>query len=234
MGNKDIANLKYSIISIDDRAIDNISNTRNIMQRFEEISIECIDGNKQDTPSILSEYNISLSNWNWHSKPLPGEIGVWLSNINLFKKIVDKNLQNVLSFEDDALVTYKINEVINISLNDLPNDYDFMSFVFPSSSKYLYKDDANVGLKTICSAKYNHFGMYAVLWSNSGAKKMLKLLDEFGITCPIDIYMYDFLVKENLINGYSINPDQEQVVFHGYNNYGSVIDLDGRRGMLDV
>jgi GR25 family glycosyltransferase involved in LPS biosynthesis len=227
-------NLKYSIISIDDRAIDNTSNTRKLMKNFEEIHIDCINGNKQDVKKMLSEYNMSLLNWNWHSSPRGGELGLWLSNINLFKKMIDENIENVLLFEDDAIVTYKINDAIDNAFNEMPEDYDFMSFVFPSSSKHLYKDDANIGLKTICSAKYNHFGTYAVLWSNSGAKNMLKILNEIGITCPIDIYMYDFLLKENLINGYSLRPDQEQVVFHGHNKYGSVIDLDGRRGMLDV
>jgi GR25 family glycosyltransferase involved in LPS biosynthesis len=224
----DLKDICYSIISINDRAIDNTTNTRNMLNEFKEIFFDCVDGNTQDAKKILKNYDISISGWNWHSPPIKGELGIWLSNINLFKKMLDNNIKNVLLFEDDAIISNNFNNTLASVLKDLPNDYDFLSLVFPSSSKYLYKEDADIGLKTICSSKYNHFGTYAILWSNSGAKKMLNLLSDIGITCPIDIHLY------SIMDGYSIKPDQEQVVFHGYDKYGSIIDLNRTRGMLDV
>lgn len=63
---------------------------------------------------------------------------------------------------------------------------------------------------------------------------MMEILKSTGIKYPIDIFMYDYLLKENMISGYSLHPEKDQVVFHGHNKYGSVIDIDGKRGMLDV
>jgi GR25 family glycosyltransferase involved in LPS biosynthesis len=229
-----INNLKFSIVSIDDRASENKDNTRDIMSNFQEINIECIDGNKVDSKKILDSMGITLNNWSWHSSPRGGELGLWLSNINLFNKIINQDFNSVLLFEDDAIISNKLPEVLSNILKEVPEDFDFLSMVFPISSKEDYKSDADLGLKLLCSAKYNHFGTYAILWSKSGAQKMLDILSKVGITCPIDIFMYDYLSKKGLINGYSLKPDQEQIVFHGHDKYGSTIDLDGKRGMLDV
>jgi hypothetical protein len=46
--------------------------------------------------------------------------------------------------------------------------------------------------------------------------------------------MHEYLTKEGLINGYSIKPFVNQVVFHDWNKYKSTIDLDGTRGGLGV
>jgi GR25 family glycosyltransferase involved in LPS biosynthesis len=229
-----INNLNYSIVSINERAAENKDNTRNIMSGFQELYFECIDGNKVNSKEILDSLGITLKNWSWHSAPRGGELGLWLSNINLFNKMINENIENVLLLEDDTMLSDNfLNNFINI-VEQLPEDYDFLSLVFPSSSKYLYKEDAEVGLEKVCSAKYNHFSTIAILWSNNGAKKMIDSLNTHGIKHPLDIHIYDFLLNNNLINGYSIKPDQEQIVFHDWNKYKSTIDLDNRRGKLDV
>jgi GR25 family glycosyltransferase involved in LPS biosynthesis len=229
-----INDLNYSILSINDRAIENINNTKNIMSNFQEINVECVNGNKVDSKKMLDSMGITLNNWSWHSSPRGGELGVWLSSINLFNKMINENIKNVLLFEDDATLSNNFLNNFLSMVEEIPEDYDFLSLVFPSSSKYLYKDDAEVGLSKICSAKYNHFSTIAILWSKNGAKKMIDSLNTYGIKHPIDIQIFDFLLSNNLINGYSIKPDQEQIVFHDWNKYRSTIDLDNRRGKLDV
>lgn len=166
-----INDIKYSIVSIDDRANDNKENIRKVMSNFQEIYIDCVNGNTQNTSNILDNLNISLKNWSWHSKPRGGEIGLWLSNINLFNKMINENIENVLLFEDDAIITKNLPDTLNEIAKEAPEDYDFISLVFPVSSKYIYRDDANIGLDTLCLAKYNHFGTYAILWSKQGGTK---------------------------------------------------------------
>lgn len=229
-----VNDVNFSIVSINDRASDNKENTRNIMSEFQEIENDCVDGNSVNSKELLDSMGVSLRNWSWHSSPRGGELGLWLSNINLFNKIINEDLKNVLLLEDDTILSDNFVNIFKDVFEEIPEDYDFISLVFPASSKGYYKEDAELGLKNICTAKYNHFSTIAVMWSNKGAKNMIRLLKEFGIKHPIDIHLYDFLLKENFLTGYSIKPDIEQIVFHDWNRYRSTIDLDNRRGRLDV
>lgn len=226
-------NIKFSIISINDRAADNKKNIRDILSKYDEVSASYVDGNNSNTLDILNNLNITLDGWDYRSKPMPGELGVWLSNINLFKKIIEDEIDNLIIFEDDAVINNDFCNELNMIISDLPKDYDFISLVFPSSSKYMYKEDANIN-NNVSLAKYNHFGLYSIMWSNKGAKTILESLNKTGITSPIDIYLFNYLAKNNIVKGYSVSPERKQIVFHGYDKYGSTIDIDGKRGMLDV
>lgn len=226
--------VNYSIISINNRSDDNKKDIRKKMQDFKEINVESVDGNKKNTNLLLKNLSLSTSKWNWAGKPRPGEIGVWLSNINIFNKIINDDIENLLVFEDDAILSDNFVEKLNELILEIPQDYDFLSLVFPSSSKIYYKKDADLSLKNICSAKYNHFCIIAMLWSKNGAKKMIESINKTNITYPIDLYIYDYLLKQNMINGYSIKPEINQIVFHDWDRYMSTIDIDGTRGGLDV
>lgn len=226
--------IKYSIVSINERAADNKENTRKILSNFEEVYIDCVNGNIENTSEMLKNLNISLKNWSWPGKPRGGDIGLWISNINLFNKMIKENLDNILLLEDDTILSNNFLNIFNNVMEEIPKSYDFISLVFPSSSVGMYKEDAEIGLKNICSAKYNHFSTIAMMWSNKGANTIIKLLNENGIIYPIDIQIYDHFLKNNMLEGYSIKPNVEQVVFHDWNRYASTIDLDGRRGKLNV
>lgn len=226
-------NLKYAIISINDRAKDNTDNTKKILSNYEKLNIRCVNGHIEPINDIMLELSIHKNNWQWVS-PKNGEIGLWLTNILLYKKMIEEDIDMCLLIEDDCILLENfVNNFENL-LKDLPKDFDFLSLAFPQNSHYLYKDDAEIGLENICLAKYNHFGTQCILWSKSGAKKMLDHVKLTGITHPIDLYMYGYLCTNDIINGYSIKPTADRMIVHGYDIYKSTIDLDGKRGMLNV
>jgi hypothetical protein len=225
--------MKYAIISINDRAKDNIENTRKTLSNYEELSIRCINGHKEPIDDIMLDLSIHKDNWQW-VKPRNGEIGLWLTNILTLKKMIEDNIDMCLLIEDDAILTDNFKVNFENIIKELPNDFDFLSLAFPKHSHYLYKDDAEVGLDNLCLAKYNHFGTQCILWSKSGAEKMLESIKVTGLTYPIDLYMYGYLCTEKIVNGYSIKPSADQIIIHGYDKYKSTIDLDNTRGMLNV
>jgi GR25 family glycosyltransferase involved in LPS biosynthesis len=225
--------MKYAIISINDRAKDNIENTKKILCNYEELNIRCVDGHKESIEDIMLDLSVHKNNWQW-AKPRNGEIGLWLTNIFTFKKMVEENIDMLLLLEDDAMISEDFVDMFEKIIHEVPKDFDFVSLQYPKSSRFHYKDDAEIGLEHVCLAKYNHFGTMSVLWSKSGAEKMLSSVKNTGFTYPIDLYMHEYLTKEGLINGYSIKPFVNQVVFHDWNKYRSTIDLDGTRGGLEV
>lgn len=220
--------MKYAIISISDRAKDNVNNTKNILSSFEEVGIRSVNGHTESIDNIMKDLSINKNNWQL-TPQRSGEIGVWLSNIFVFKKIIQEDIDMLVLLEDDAILSNNFINIFNNLLKEVPKDFDFLALQYFENCRYLYKDDAEIGLNNICLAKYNGFGCQAILWSKSGATKMIESVNNTGLTLPIDLYMYNYLSRENLINGYSIKPDAEQIVFHDLAKYKSTIDLDGTR-----
>lgn len=225
--------IKYAIISINDRAKDNIENTRRVLSSYEEVSIRSINGHTEPIKNIMKDLSIHKDNWQW-VPPRNGEIGLWLTNIFVFKKMIEEDIDMLILLEDDAMISEDFVYMFKKIIDEVPKNFDFVSLQYPKSSRFHYKDDAEIGLEHVCLAKYNHFGTMSVLWSKSGAEKMLSSVKNTGFIHPIDLYMHEYLTKEGLINGYSIKPFVNQVVFHDWEKYKSTIDLDGTRGHLDV
>jgi GR25 family glycosyltransferase involved in LPS biosynthesis len=225
--------MKYAIISINDRAKDNIENTRRVLSSYEEVSIRSVNGHTEPIKDIMKDLSIHKDNWQW-VPPRNGEIGVWLSNIFVFKKMIEEDIDMLILLEDDAMLSNNFINTFENLLSEVPKDFDFVSLQYPKSSKVNFKDDAEIDLDKVCLAKYNHFGCMSILWSRSGALKMMESISNTGLTFPIDLYMYEYLIKENLINAYSIKPEIEEIAFHDWNKYKSTIDTDGTRGWLEV
>lgn len=225
--------MKYAIISINNRAKDNIENTRKILSNYEELNIRCVNGHKEPINDIMIDLSIHKNNWQW-TKPRNGEIGLWLTNIFVFKKMVEEDIDMLILLEDDAMISEDFVEMFEKIIEEVPKDFDFVSLQYPKSSIDDYKDDAEISLEYVCLAKYNHFGTISILWSKSGAEKILSLVKDSGLMYPIDLYIHEYLNKQNLIKGYSIKPFVKQVVSHDWNKYKSTIDTDGTRGKLEV
>lgn len=224
--------LFFSILSINDRALDNIFDIQRKMSPAKKFNFTCINVYKEDISFKLKELDVFIDK-SFPSK-LKGDIGVWMSNIKLAKEIVEKNIEECIVFEDDAILADNFYEKFIDIKQELPDDYDFLTLSYPKSSLYLFKEDAEVNSNKIALAKYNHWGTQVLLWSKKGAKKFLKLVEQTGITYQFDIYLYNFASKNNLLNAYTIHPKHQQLVFHDIKKYGSTIDLNGTRGTLDV
>jgi GR25 family glycosyltransferase involved in LPS biosynthesis len=223
-------NKNFVIFKINDRAIDNVLDIRKKLSEFKEINFESFDANKNDINLKLNQMNLTLNNWEYTKV---GEVGVWITNLLFLKKMIEEDVESSLCFEDDAILSDNFYEKFLQIQEEAPEDYDFVTMVYPKSSISMYKEDANLEFKNVCLAKYNYFGLQCILWSKKGAKRFLDLVNEDKISNPIDIVLYEYVKKENL-KGISVRPDFEQVVFHDLSRYKSVIDPKKTRGTLAV
>jgi GR25 family glycosyltransferase involved in LPS biosynthesis len=89
--------------------------------------IEAVDGQNND----LSSYNFKvISEWiePFSSRIMTkGEIGCSLSHYNIWKKMIDQNLDNILILEDDVEFTDEVNNISEY-FKFLPEDWDMVYF----------------------------------------------------------------------------------------------------------
>lgn len=142
------------------------------------------------------------------SKP---EIAATISHINLYKMMVDKNIETMLILEDDVLLQLHFKRSLNMYIKQLPTDFDmlFLSDSFGwtigeykegflgSLNKNKYIDGTNV------YRMYSSRTADAYVISLSGAKKMLEKCSTF--TLPID-YEMNHAILTNDINVYWAEP----------------------------
>ena len=140
-----------------------------------------------------------------------GEIGCALSHFRIYKDIVD-NYNYGIIFEDDAIPSSNFNEKLNVILNEVPKDFDFIyiggrfheNFIMPD--KYIYKISPNI-------VQHNnlHFGPYhdrtthSYIISKRMAQKLLDIFNNSNLHRPIDHWLLEMLRKEK-VNIYNSNP----------------------------
>ena len=158
-------------------------------------------------------------------------IGCFQSHLNIYKKIVNENLDNVIIMEDDILFNPNINEKIKILNNNLPNNYDIihlgcdgMSCLYPklfkiNYNKYFYKN-SNLLVGTWC---------YMI--SNNGARKILKYYENnnvghidraFTENKNIDLFIF----KNPLVKHYNNNFYSNQDSLNNISNNEYIISLN--------
>lgn len=161
---------------------------------------ECSYGTDLTEDDVTNK--ISISYFKELQKCNPGGMGVWLSNLEIYKKIVDRNLKGALILEDDAdflSSTEAIQKVMNDCNRNLPKDWDMLylgmwlfddiqhSNNWGSSPGTLSKGaPAEWITPRVFETRIKKIGKYlikppggilghAIIVSNAGAKKLLKL-----------------------------------------------------------
>jgi glycosyl transferase family 25 len=154
------------------------------------------------------------------------QLGCAMSHLNIYKEIVQLNLDKVLILEDDVTLTQWIIKLPSI-MEDVPNDWDVVwvgnsrrkwprntcslvsdpPYNFDKMEKitpHIYK--FNCGYNNNCP-----MGTYAYAVSNKGAKKILA---NYNFDVPID-----YLVNYKELNKYLLTPS---IIIHCY-DFGSNI-----------
>jgi len=202
----------------------------NIMQQFQKENItdyefiRAVDGQNDN----LEKYNISvIPDWvePYSSKIMTkGEIGCSLSHYNVWKRIVEEELNNALILEDDIVLCDHFSQNIEKKREEISNiNYDLL---------YLGRTPLKPETQTdpIIIPKYS-YGTHAYILSLSGAKKLLNSnylqnllpVDEFLNILYDDKYPHKEYIHyfENAprMKVFSLNPLLIEVL-HG-NNYKS-------------
>ena len=140
-------------------------------------------------------------------KLYPGEIGVSLSQMSIYKKMVNENIEHAVVLEDDAVVEEGIKEVLG-NLKKLPLNWEIVLLGYYRHNATNTYDRLSFRQKKAITKKHKlvrftepMHGAHGYLINLRGAKKMLSILEK-GLTLPLDLYTGD----NRYINVYGVSP----------------------------
>jgi GR25 family glycosyltransferase involved in LPS biosynthesis len=218
--------MKYSIIKIDSRSENLISTNMNILKDFVFVdNIDYVDARTTDCKDVLDRYGIKV-NWSPYDKrtgnPLPGELGIWVSTINTWKYIVNNNVDMLLVLEDDIVLHNDFVNRFNECIKDLPKNFDFFSLYY-FNEHFLLEEETEIGSEYLHKSDNQYSAAQGILYSNSGAKKLLKLVTKLGIDYTCDCFIYK-KAKLRILNGYSLKKNNDFLLTHENKSVKSIID----------
>jgi GR25 family glycosyltransferase involved in LPS biosynthesis len=222
---------EYVLIKINDQRQRTQKQIEQKLIDFNRHYVNCVDG--KNTQNIINFFNDNPEIK--ETRPMRyGYIGHWLTFINIFKYIVENNIDQLLVLEDDAILSETFIQDLEIYLSDLPEDYDFFMIYqslaaihncvfskkellgrFPLRFRKVKQintihTDWDIGSKYIVRA-YQSVGSVGQIISYSGAKKMLELTIQNGLgstrydSGSLDEVLY-VNSKKGILNGYQPNP----------------------------
>jgi GR25 family glycosyltransferase involved in LPS biosynthesis len=244
-------------MTIDNARLENINNIKSLLSEINFCDdIQYINGRDVDARALISSLGIkTYGRWIVRGERVrrgqfPGEWGIWASYINIWQYMVSNNIKNVLVLEDDCVIDESFLPTLQSILKDIPEDYDFTTLKLTEGyqeTKNLKTDSSSmIGSKFIQKAIHVHNGTMSMLFSLSGAKKLLELTKRKGIHSPVDDFIYEYN-SAGLLNGYSILPSLNNLIINGddigmnsvirprsiTDEYAMFIVGNGRKGYLE-
>lgn len=209
--------MKYTIVHIDDRCKEQMNTNKSILKDFDYVDdIEFFNGNIGNSWDVINHYGISQTVWEPYdgrkTPPLPGELGIWVSTINILKYIVDNNIDSMLVLEDDVILEDDFIKSLNLCLNDLPKSFDFLSlFYFEEHNQE--KKENDIGSEYIHKPLTQYSAAQAMIYSKKGAEKILRAVKRKGIEYTTDCFIFK-QAHLGLIEGYTIRPNKLKFLNH--------------------
>lgn len=224
--------MKYTIIHIDDRAIQNIESNIKTLGGYEYIKdIEFFDGSSGNAWDVINHRGIRTDVWKPYDgrtfPPLPGEYGIWESTIRVLEYIVANDIDMLLVIEDDVLLYSNAEKKIDLVISETPKDFDFIS-LYSFIGQNQTSDSSLIGSNIIHRSINQPAGAQAMIYSKSGAEKLLKIIRRKGLEYTSDCFIFE-QGRLGFLSGYSIIPGSLKILTHNYKTIKSSIDPDNIR-----
>jgi GR25 family glycosyltransferase involved in LPS biosynthesis len=224
--------MKYTIIQINDRSKEQTKINKKHLKNLDYVNdIEFIDGNLKDAKSIINSYKIDTGVWSPYDgremDPLPGEYGYWASMLNILQYMINEKIEALLVLDDDAELNNNSENVLNSAILDLPDNWDFLSLFYPPGQNHIDLE-SSIDKEYIHKAINQKSASVAMIYSYSGAKKILEVAQKIGMDYTFDCFIYKHCAL-NFLNGYSILPDLKKFATHTPDLTKSVIDPENKR-----
>jgi GR25 family glycosyltransferase involved in LPS biosynthesis len=224
--------MKYTIVKVNDRSITNVNKNITLLSNFDYVDdIDFFNGNTGNAWDVINHKGINQNVWNPYdgrdTPPLKGELGVWVSTINVLEYIVKNNISQMLVLEDDIVLKENFVNNFKKCLLELPKDFDFLSLYYFDGHNQV-TEETDVGLSMVHRSYNQYSGAQAMLYSYSGAKKLLKCIYRKGIEYTTDCFIFKQSL-DRLVDGYSIKKKNTFFLKHEYKNIKSLIDPDNIR-----
>lgn len=195
-------NIPYTIVSIDDKRINNKHRIKSILGEDNEIEVKSLNANDDEQLNEFLKSNEGF--WfSWEDFKI-GEVGCFASHYNIWKYIVENSLDYILVFEDDAWLDEDFLFKFNNLIGKIPEDFDVFSvYVDPnqydrySKEKHLINDEI--------SRAYQDWSTLCYVVSIRGAEKMMDYVSKYGMNEPADWFMFRNTPAKNF-NVYTMTP----------------------------
>ena len=171
-------------------------------QDIEFERFEAIDGSTiKDDIRLTSQCNTTCPD---------GLKGCAVSHRTLWETMIEKDYKNILVLEDDAILNSNLDSELQLSWNEVPNDFDilYLGSTFYCGDTSLYnKFVTNITSKRIENVSDNILktegcgGLYGYIISQNGARNLTKE--------PIGFHVDDFIsgqVKKHSLDAYAFHP----------------------------
>jgi GR25 family glycosyltransferase involved in LPS biosynthesis len=112
----------------------------------------------------------------------PGQIGCALSHVKIWEDAIKNNYNNILVFEDDAIIPEDFWDRFNEAYNELPKDWDFSYLAL--NWAYVRKISNNISKVIYKEGLYN-LGTHAMIVNINKIAKLLNI----KINVPIDVFI---------------------------------------------
>lgn len=152
--------------------IKQLSKTKFKYTFFKAIDGLCLDNNF----NVINEWRDPYTQKNITN----GEIGCALSHYNIWKKIVDNNIKKAIIIEDDVIIPYNFDKVINECHNKIEYDLLYLGRKIINSEEKIIND-------TFVKPNYSYWTCAYIL-TLSGAKKLIES-DFINNILPVDEFL---------------------------------------------
>lgn len=177
------------------------------------IKISC----KKDLENYYKNSSIRFTNEGYYEKNIfgwkYGELGIWASNVNAYKKFLETDLDYLILMEDDIVYIDGFFENLILYMSQLPDAWDAFFYYNPSH----YDDEVcfspidtnplpsvvsglSLNNSDICEV-YQNWSMLCYIINRRSAKKILDDVTVNPINLPLDHY---FLRQRKKYNSYTI------------------------------
>lgn len=171
--------------------------------------------NAFDGKFYMNESNEEIEMYNKINLSLPGERGVFISHLRIYKEIVANNYDYALIFEDDAIFTDNFKEKYENIIINMPIDTDLLyiggRFTKDFRMNLMYSKTINPYIvehnnKIVCGTEQDRT-LHSYIISNKGANLILDIFNNMNkfIGPPIDHWIID-VFNNNKIKIYSSYP----------------------------
>lgn len=89
--------------------------------------VKAVDGNHLDLKKMKEDGVLLWDDWNLRDLT-PGEVGCYLSHVNIWRAAVEQNLEKILICEDDIIWRPDAHEIADRFMFEVPLDWDIIHF----------------------------------------------------------------------------------------------------------
>jgi GR25 family glycosyltransferase involved in LPS biosynthesis len=211
-----------------------MDHNKKILKNFEYIKdIKFFDGRLGKAWDVLNDRGIRQDVWAPYdgrlAPPLPGELGVWVSTLAVFDYIVENDVQELLVLEDDIKLNHDFVERFSACLQDLPDNYDFLSLHWFDGHNEK-SEETDIGSRYIHRSYNQYSGGQAMLYSLRGARRLKTLAQRLGIVYTSDCFIFRQSL-DRTISGFSVVKETGHLLAHDNINVASTIDPENLRNI---